>query len=94
MCAALIGGMDRLKREYMNEAKKQGVKLKFFTGKERNISGSVGGVDLVVMFTNKISHKARNEVMGVVKSREIPMVMHHSCGVSSLRRCLHENKEI
>ncbi len=33
MCAALVGGMDRLKRDYMNEAKKNGVKLKCYTGK-------------------------------------------------------------
>lgn len=90
MCAALVGGMDRLKRDYMNEAKKNGIKLKCFTGKERKISGSLGKVDFVVLFTNKVSHKARKDVMSALRGKDIPVIQCHSCGVSSLRECLGE----
>ena len=90
MCAALVGGMDRLKREYMTEAKKNGVKLKHFTGKERKISQSLAGMDFIVLFTNKVSHKARKEVLDAVKGMDVPVYMHHSCGISSLRKCLNE----
>lgn len=92
MCAALVGGMDRLKRDYMNEAKKNGVKLKCYTGKERKISGSLGKVDFVVMFTNKVSHKARKDVLMALRGTDTPVIMRHSCGVSSLRECLGEAK--
>jgi len=92
MCAALVGGMDRLKRDYMNEAKKNGVKLKCYTGKERKISGSLGSVDFVVLFTNKVSHKARKDVLGALRGKDVPVIMRHSCGVSSLRECLGEAK--
>lgn len=90
MCAALVGGMDRLKRDYMNEAKRNGVKLKCYTGKERKISGTLGKVDFVVMFTNKVSHKARKDVLSAVRGTDVPVIMRHSCGVSSLRDCLDE----
>jgi len=90
MCAALIGGMDRLKREYINEAEKNGVKLKCFTGKERKISSSLGKVDFVVLFTNKVSHKARKDVMDAAKGLNVPIIQSHSCGVSSLREVLSE----
>ena len=90
MCAALIGGMDRLKREYMTEAKKNGVKLKHFTGKERKISNALGNVDFVVLFTNKVSHKARKDVLDAVRGKDVPVYMHHSCGISTLRKCLNE----
>lgn len=90
MCAALIGGMDRLKREYMTEAKKNGVKLKHYTGKERKIGSSLGRVDFVVMFTNKVSHKARKDVLDAVRGTDVPVYMHHSCGISTLRKCLDE----
>jgi len=90
MCAALVGGMDRLRRDYMNEAKKNGIKLKCYTGKERKISGSLGNVDFVVLFTNKVSHKARRDVLNSLKSKNIPVIQSHSCGVSSLRECLGE----
>lgn len=92
MCAALVGGMDRLKRDYMNEAKKNGVKLKCFTGKERKISGSLGKVDFVVLFTNKVSHKARKDVLNAVRNSNVPVIQSHSCGISSLRDCLDEAK--
>ncbi|XPV75922.1 MAG: DUF2325 domain-containing protein [Desulfovibrio sp.] len=88
MCAALIGGMDRLKRNYINEAKKAGIKLKCFTGKERSFDGKIGNVDFVVLFTNKVSHKARKEIMGQFKNTDTPVYMHHSCGISTLRECL------
>lgn len=90
MCAALIGGMDRLKREYMNEAKRNGVKLKCYTGKERKISTSLGSVDFVVLFTDKVSHKARKDVLTAVRGKDVPVVMRHSSSVSTLRKCLDE----
>jgi len=92
MCAALVGGMDRLKRDYMNEAKKNGVKLKCYTGKERKISGSLGKVDFVVLFTNKVSHKARKDVLTSLRGTDTPVIQCHSCGISSLRECLGEAK--
>ena len=90
MCAALVGGMDRLKREYMAEALKNGVRLKHFTGKERKIAKSLEGMDFIVLFTNKVSHKARKEVFDAVKGMDVPVYMYHSCGISSLRKCLDE----
>lgn len=92
MCAALVGGMDRLKRDYMNEAKRNGVKLKHFTGKERKISGSLGSVDFVVLFTNKVSHKARKDVISAAKGLDVPVIQQHSCGISSLKKCLAQGK--
>lgn len=90
MCAALVGGMDRLKRDYMNEAKRNGVKLKCYTGKERKISGSLGKVDFVVLFTNKVSHKARKDIFAALRGTDVPIIMKHSCGVSTLKKCLSE----
>ncbi|MEF2230180.1 MAG: DUF2325 domain-containing protein [Pseudodesulfovibrio sp.] len=92
MCAALIGGMDRLKRDYMNEALSQGVTLKHFTGKERKISGALGSVDFVVLFTNKVSHKARKDVIAAARGMNVPVIQQHSCGVSTLRKCISEAK--
>ncbi len=59
MCVALIGGMDRLKRHYINEAKQFGVELKVFTKHKTGISSRIKNVDAVVIFTNKVSHRAK-----------------------------------
>lgn len=88
MCAALVGGMDRLKADYQKTAKAQGVRLKVFTGKEKNIKTMIGAPDLIIILTDKCSHKARIEAMQRAKSGNIPVVRMHSCGVSSLKQCL------
>lgn len=91
MCAAVIGGMDRLKRDYINAAKREGIKLKVFTGKENRISPKLGSANLIILFTNQLSHAARRDVISHAKKNNIPVRQAHSCGVSSLRECLTGN---
>lgn len=88
MCVALIGGMDRLERNYISEAGKLGIDLRVFTKPASGLSSKIKNVDAVVIFTNKVSHKAKKEVMNIAKSRNIPIFMHHSCGICTLRDCL------
>lgn len=88
MCATLVGGMDRLHKDYKKAARKKGVKLKTFTGKERNMRAMIGTPDLIIIFTDKCSHKARTLALQHAKARNIPVTQSHSCGVSSLKDCL------
>lgn len=88
MCVALIGGMDRLERNYIDEAERLGIDLKVYTKSETGIASKVRNVDAVVIFTNKVSHKAKREVMNIAKAKNIPVFMHHSCGICTLRDCL------
>lgn len=62
--------------------------LKVFNGPEAQLKSRMGNVDAMVIFTNKVSHRAKREAMGVAKSRNIPVYLRHSCGVCTLRRCL------
>lgn len=88
MCIALIGGMDRLERHYREEAKRLGIDLHVFTRSENNMSNKLKGFDALVIFTNKVSHQVKKEAMNAAKGRDIPVFMHHSCGVCTLRECL------
>ena len=88
MCAVLIGGMDRLHREYIDAAKSLGVNLKVFAGQERSIKKQLGGADLLILCTGKVSHSARQEVVSHASVRKIPLFMMRSSGVSSLRGCI------
>ena len=38
MCIALVGGMDRLDKHYMETAKRAGVSLQIFTRSQTNIA--------------------------------------------------------
>ena len=88
MCVALIGGMDRLERQYINVAKQLGIKLKVFSKHKPTLQSKIENVDGMVIFTNKVSHEARKEAVRIAKINKIPFLMHHSCGVCTLRDCL------
>jgi hypothetical protein len=88
MCAVLVGGMDRLHREYIETAKSLGVSLKVFAGQERSIKKQLGGADLLILCTGKVSHSARQEVVSHAALKKIPLLMLRSSGVSSLRGCI------
>jgi len=85
MCIALVGGMDRLKRDYEKNATKFGVHLKFFPS---GAADRMKNVDAIIVFTGKTSHSIRNVAVRVARVRNIPIRMIHSCGVSSLRTCV------
>ena len=88
MSIVLIGGMDRLGEQYHKEAKNQGMDLRIFSQAPLNMANKIKHADAVVIFTNKVSHKARNEAMTAAKKQGIPVYMHHACGVCTLRQCL------
>lgn len=94
MCVALIGGMDRLERHYIEEAKKLGVELRVLTKPSKDVEKKVGRVDAVVIFTNKVSHELKERAKKCSFSKECLCVLCHSCGVSSLRKCLENLKKI
>jgi len=85
---ALIGGMDRLRNHYIAEADKFGVNLRVFNETRADITASIQHLDVVVIFTGKVSHLLRNEVMRAARERNILVLMCHSCGVCSLRHCI------
>ncbi len=88
MCIALIGGMDRLERHYIEEAEKIGVDLRVFTRQEANIASKIRNADAMLIFTNKVSHKVKAQAIREARANGIPVHMRHSCGVCTFRNCL------
>lgn len=88
MCAALIGGMDRLQSEYKRSAKAAGWQLRCISRNERDFQEKIGSPDLVIIFTNKVSHEAMRKAVFHARRLHIRCEMIHSCGVCTLRECL------
>ena len=89
MSIAVIGGMDRLEKHYVAEARRRGISVKVFSVSEVGMAEKICNVDALVIFTNKVSHKARIQALQVARSRKIPTLLRHSCGVCSFRDCLN-----
>ncbi|MDR2825239.1 MAG: DUF2325 domain-containing protein [Deltaproteobacteria bacterium] len=88
MSIALVGGLDRLKRQYEHIAKGCGVNLKTFTGKESCLVDNMGQPEMVILLTDMVSHQARRSVINYSRSLGTPVIFLHSNGVSGLRRQL------
>ena len=92
MCVAVIGGIDRLARNYFTEAEKLWIDLRVFTKPEPEMASKIRNVDALVIFTNKVSHRAKREALNIAKAKNIPVYMHHSCGIFTPRDCLSRLK--
>jgi hypothetical protein len=88
MRVALVGGLDRLKREYENAARSCGVTLKVFTGKESCLADKMGSPDITILLTTMVSHNARDDVVQRSRGLGIPVVFLHTNGVSGLKQRL------
>ena len=88
MCVTLIGGMSRLEKDYVAAAADAGHSLRFIARNERNFTRKIGNPDALLVFTNKVSHEAKQKAVRVARAKNIPVRLVHSCGVSSLRDCL------
>ena len=88
MCVALVGGMDRLNRDYRRVALAYGIKLQHFKRDCPRLEARLGKADAIIIFTNMISHGAKKKALSKGRAAGIPVLMCHSCGLASLKRCL------
>ncbi|MDR2161251.1 MAG: DUF2325 domain-containing protein [Desulfovibrio sp.] len=88
MDIALVGGLDRLHKEYASVARKCGVRLRMFTGKEAFLKRKLGHPDAAILMTDMVSHNARDIVLQSSRSMDIPVMFLRSSGISALSRSL------
>ncbi len=90
MSVAIIGGNECMVRKYEEICKGYNCEASVFT-KPKGMKSKKGKPDLVILFTNTVSHKmiemAKTSFMG-----HNPLVVRsHSSSASSLKRILEEN---
>lgn len=88
MCIALVGGMDRLEKHYFNLERRYDVNFKVIPKSIKDITRRIGRINAVIIFTNKISHPVKNIMLNFARSKEIPCLMCHSCGISTLEKSI------
>ena len=57
MSVVIVGGHDRLVHQYKKICKEYKCKAKVFTQMSGNLSEKIGSPDLLILFTNTVSHK-------------------------------------
>ena len=90
MSFVLVGGHDRMHREYMQIGKNHGHKLKVFTQLPAKFSKCIGSPDAVLIFTSTVSHKMLKIAEQEAKRKNIPIVRSHCSSGMALKKTIRE----
>ena len=92
MSVVIIGGNERMERRYKELCESYSCKTKVFTKKAGNMK-NLGSPDLLVMFTDTMSHKMLKAVMSEARGRNIRIAHSRSSSMAALKSILDEHIE-
>ncbi len=87
MSLVIVGGNECMVREYINLCSKYNCKAKVYPKMSRGLQ-NIGNPDLMVLFTNTVSHKMIRCALSGAKSMGVPVVRSHSGSKNALKNIL------
>ena len=88
MSVVIVGGHDRMVTQYKKICKEYNCKAKVFTHMCANMSNQIGRPDLVILFTNTVSHKMVHCALKEAERYNIRVERAHSSSASALENVL------
>ena len=89
MSIVIIGGNDCMASRYKQLCKERNCKAKVFT-QPKGIKDQMGSPDLVVFFTNTVSHHMIHTAQAALPGNGSQIVRCHSSSMSALKKILDE----
>ena len=90
MSVVIIGGHDRMVTQYKKICKTYNCKAKVFTQMSASLDKQIGTPDLLVLFTNTVSHKMIRCALDEVDEGETQVVRCHTSSGTALSGILKE----
>ncbi|MDD5828750.1 MAG: DUF2325 domain-containing protein [Lachnospira sp.] len=90
MSVVIIGGNECMVCKYETICKKHGCKAKVFVKEKSSFNKQLGNPDLMILFTNTVSHKMVLSAVNEAKKKDIKIIRTHSSSASSLTNVLEE----
>ncbi|WP_022850976.1 DUF2325 domain-containing protein [Limisalsivibrio acetivorans] len=90
MTVSVVGGLDRLKRDYIKAGKKKGVRTKVILKKQKHIDDILSNSDAIVLLTSNIAHGVANKARSIAKQKDVPLFQIHNCSVSSVEDSIND----
>lgn len=88
MSVVIIGGNECMVCQYEKICKEHGCKAKVFTKERSSLKKKMGNPDLMILFTNTVSHKMVNNAVMEAKKNNIQIARAHSSSAASLASVL------
>ena len=92
MNVVIVGGNERMVCQYSEICKNYGCKAKIFA-KEHTLKKKLGCPDLLILFTNTVSHAMVNSVMKEAKRNNVPIARVRSSSATALDQALFSFRE-
>ena len=88
MSVVIVGGNERMVCQYHDICKCHGCKAKIFPKENGAIRKKLGCPDLLILFTNTVSHKMVISATQEAKRNNIPIARIHTSSASALHSVL------
>ncbi|MDR1785804.1 MAG: DUF2325 domain-containing protein [Spirochaetaceae bacterium] len=88
MSVTIIGGHDRMHCRYKEICKEYGWKAKVFTQPRGDMDCSIGCSDLIILFTDAVSHSVVKLAKKTAARRNISLAQSHCGSCQALRTIL------
>lgn len=93
MTVALVGGLDRLRARYIEEAGSRDIKLKVFTEKTGCLGCRIAEADAIIVCTDCVAHQSSKEALRVARTNNVPLFRTRR-SVAAVKRSLSAAKLI
>ena len=90
MSVVIVGGHDRMVSQYKKICKSHNCKAKVFTQMAANLSAQIGSPDLLILFTNTVSHKMVKCALSDMDKTRTNIVRCHISSGTALNEILEE----
>lgn len=91
MSVVIIGGHDRMVRQYKEICENHKYKAKVFTQMKTGLDKLIGRPDLLILFTNTVSHKMVRCVLDEVDEDRTDIVRCHTSSGTALAEILEKH---
>ena len=88
MSVVIIGGHDRMVCQYKKICKEYKCKAKVFTHMTGSLSNQIGNPDLIILFTNTVSHKMVKCAVTEAERKNTEVVRSHTSSGNALNEIL------
>ena len=91
MSIVIVGGNERMACQYETICKEYGCSAKVFTKENGALKKKMGFPDLLILFTNTVSHKMVISASQEARRNNIPIARVHTSSVCALHNVLAEH---
>lgn len=91
MSVVIVGGNERMECQYTDICKNYGCKAKIFTKENGSLKKKMGHPDLLILFTNTVSHKMVISATQEAKRSNVPIARIHTSSAQALHSVLSEH---